>query len=77
MTAYDILEKLLEEISDKQIWYFDDQDDAEHVLNGKLICGTIVDSTTYFCSSQPLENEICDAIFYDYGDYQFLYVIEE
>ncbi|MBR4870611.1 MAG: hypothetical protein IKU96_00405 [Alistipes sp.] len=77
MNCYDLLSKVVETIHDKEIYYFENAQDAINTLGGDIVCGCIEQGQTYLQTCEPLEDEVADCIFHHYGDYWLLYKVED
>lgn len=76
MHIYDLLDKVLETCKDKEICFFENDDEVIKTLGGILICGNVDEPATYLVTGEHFF-EKCDLVVEAYGDIQYCYKVEE
>lgn len=77
MEAYTLLEKVIENNTSYDLYYFDDETDAVNTLGGRIICGNVDAGNYLVANDEPFDDETCEAVMYHYRDTQYLYRIDD
>lgn len=76
MKTYNLLDLVIGRLTNTDIYFFYNVEDAERTIGGQLICGNIEDNSNYLSTTEAFDDVKCDAVIHSYGDFTYLYKIE-